>query len=200
ELRLHSGERRQVRADLREGDVVHPGSGFPHRDARPAGRRDPARPGGIPTGEDLSHRAQLRGGHDVPPSHDELRRAGADPALRLHLHDLDLEEAARGHRGADAIPRAEHAGRGLGRGMIHNPLKSRLNRGELIVLDGALGTELERRGVPTPLPLWSAQALFDSPDTVRSIHQDYVRAGADILTANTFRATPRTLAKAGRAG
>ena len=83
--------------------------------------------------------------------------------------------------------------------MIHNPLKSRLNRGELILLDGALGTELELRQIATPLPLWSAQALFDSPDTVRSIHEDYVRAGADILTANTFRATPRTLAKAGRA-
>jgi S-methylmethionine-dependent homocysteine/selenocysteine methylase len=83
--------------------------------------------------------------------------------------------------------------------MIHNPLKSRLNRGELIVLDGALGTELERRGVSTPLPLWSAQALLDAPDTIRAIHEDYVAAGADIITANTFRTTPRTLAKAGRA-
>jgi S-methylmethionine-dependent homocysteine/selenocysteine methylase len=83
--------------------------------------------------------------------------------------------------------------------MIHNPLKSRLNRGELILLDGAMGTEIERRGVPTPLPLWSAQALLDAPDTVRAIHEDYVRAGADIITANTFRTTPRTLAKAGRA-
>ena len=84
--------------------------------------------------------------------------------------------------------------------MIHNPLKSRLNRGELIVLDGAMGTELTRRGVPTPLPLWSAQALLDAPDTIRAIHEEYVAAGADIITANTFRATPRTLAKAGRAG
>jgi S-methylmethionine-dependent homocysteine/selenocysteine methylase len=84
--------------------------------------------------------------------------------------------------------------------MIHNPLKSRLTRGELILLDGALGTELERRHVPTPLPLWSAQALLDAPDMVRAIHEDYVRAGADIITANTFRATPRALAKAGRAG
>jgi enediyne biosynthesis protein CalE2 len=84
--------------------------------------------------------------------------------------------------------------------MIHNPLKSRLNRGELIVLDGAMGTELERRGIPTPLPLWSAQALLDAPDTIRAIHEDYVRAGADIITADTFRTTPRALAKAGRAG
>ncbi len=67
-------------------------------------------------------------------------------------------------------------------------------------MDGALGTELERRGIPTPLPLWSAQALLDSPDTVRSIHEEYVRAGADIVTACTFRATPRALAKVGKAG
>ena len=83
--------------------------------------------------------------------------------------------------------------------MIHNPLKSRLNRGELILLDGAMGTELERRGTPLPLPLWSARALLDSPDTVRSIHEEYARAGADIITANTFRTTPRTLAKVGMA-
>jgi S-methylmethionine-dependent homocysteine/selenocysteine methylase len=84
--------------------------------------------------------------------------------------------------------------------MTHAPLKSRLNRGELLLLDGALGTELERRGVPTPLPLWSARALLDAPDTVREIHEEYVRAGADILTTNTFRTTPRALAKAGKAG
>jgi len=84
--------------------------------------------------------------------------------------------------------------------MTHEPLKSRLHRGELILLDGAMGTELERRGIKTPLPLWSAQALIDGPDTVREIHEEYVRAGADILTANTFRTTARALGKAGRGG
>jgi len=78
-------------------------------------------------------------------------------------------------------------------------LKSRIQRGELILLDGAMGTELERRGVPTPLPLWSAQALLDHPDTVRAVHEEYARAGADVLTAGTFRTTPRTLAKVGKA-
>ncbi len=84
--------------------------------------------------------------------------------------------------------------------MSRNSFRSRLSRGELILLDGALGTELVRRGVPTPLPLWSAQALLDAPDAVRAIHEDYVRAGADVITADTFRTTPRTLAKVGRAG
>jgi len=78
--------------------------------------------------------------------------------------------------------------------MTHEPFQSRMRRGELILLDGALGTELERRHVPAPLPLWSAQALLDAPDTVRAIHEDYVRAGADILTVDTFRTTARALA------
>src|SRR5438445_512535 len=83
--------------------------------------------------------------------------------------------------------------------MSRNSFRSRLNRGELILLDGAMGTELERRGIPTPLPLWSAAALLDHPDQVREIHEDYVRAGADVITADTFRTTPRALEKAGRA-
>jgi S-methylmethionine-dependent homocysteine/selenocysteine methylase len=53
-----------------------------------------------------------------------------------------------------------------------HPIHQRLVRGELILLDGALGTELERRGVAIPLPLWSAQALLDAPGTVRRIHED----------------------------
>ncbi len=65
------------------------------------------------------------------------------------------------------------------------------------ILDGAFGTELQRRGYSTKLPLWSAQALFDHPDTVRDIHTEYILAGADIITTNTFRTQRRTLAKAG---
>lgn len=65
------------------------------------------------------------------------------------------------------------------------------------ILDGAFGTELQRRGYSTKLPLWSAQALFDHPDTVRDIHKEYILAGADIITTNTFRTQRRTLVKAG---
>ncbi|MCH7700546.1 MAG: homocysteine S-methyltransferase family protein [Planctomycetes bacterium] len=66
-----------------------------------------------------------------------------------------------------------------------------------LLLDGATGTELTRRGVATPLPLWSAGALRDHPDVVRAIHTDYVAAGADIIVANTFRSNVRTLRDAG---
>jgi S-methylmethionine-dependent homocysteine/selenocysteine methylase len=65
------------------------------------------------------------------------------------------------------------------------------------ILDGAMGTELDRRGVDTGLPLWSARALMESPATVRGIHDDYIEAGADIITTNTFRTTRRTFLRAG---
>ena len=65
------------------------------------------------------------------------------------------------------------------------------------ILDGAIGTELIRRSVNLPLPLWSGDANLTHPETVIQIHQDYVNAGADILTTNTFRTTPRTYLKSG---
>ena len=64
-----------------------------------------------------------------------------------------------------------------------------------IILDGAMGTELERRGFNARLPLWSAWALIEAPDLIRRIHCDYVLAGAQVLTAATFRTTRHTLAK-----
>lgn len=83
--------------------------------------------------------------------------------------------------------------------MLSGPssLTSRLAARELLVLDGALGTELERRGSPSELPLWSAHALTRSPELVAAIHRDYLEAGADVLTANTFRTQQRTLDSVG---
>jgi homocysteine S-methyltransferase len=66
-----------------------------------------------------------------------------------------------------------------------------------IVLDGATGTELERRGARMTAPLWSAHALLDAPAVVRQIHLDYLRAGAQVVTTNTFRTHARNLAADG---
>jgi S-methylmethionine-dependent homocysteine/selenocysteine methylase len=65
-----------------------------------------------------------------------------------------------------------------------------------LILDGAMGTELQRRGADTGLPLWSARALVEAPEIVLQIHRDHLGAGADILTANTFRTTRRTFRRA----
>lgn len=70
-------------------------------------------------------------------------------------------------------------------------------RQRVLLLDGAMGTELDRRGVSTALPLWSARALIERPEVVRQIHLDYLLAGADIVTTNTFRTTRRTMRTAG---
>ena len=81
-------------------------------------------------------------------------------------------------------------------------LDAMLGRRRPVLLDGAVGTELARRGVDTTLPLWSARALFDDPglQTLTRIHQDYARAGAEILVTNTFRTTRRSLDRAGKGG
>ncbi|MBI5531073.1 MAG: homocysteine S-methyltransferase family protein [Deltaproteobacteria bacterium] len=76
-------------------------------------------------------------------------------------------------------------------------LRARFTRGPLL-LDGPTGTELERRGHATTLPLWTALAVRDAKPILRSIHEDYARAGADILTACTFRTSRHVLDKCGR--
>jgi S-methylmethionine-dependent homocysteine/selenocysteine methylase len=61
-----------------------------------------------------------------------------------------------------------------------------------------MGTELERLGVSSELPLWSALGLIEAPETVLAVHGAYVAAGAQVLTANTFRTQRRTLDPAGQ--
>jgi len=68
-----------------------------------------------------------------------------------------------------------------------------VNAESLILLDGPLGTELNARGVGTPLPLWSAAAIDTHPQLITTIHRDYAAAGATVHTANTFRTQQRTL-------
>jgi S-methylmethionine-dependent homocysteine/selenocysteine methylase len=82
-------------------------------------------------------------------------------------------------------------------GVLSKRFLERLRSGPPLVLDAAMGTELQRRDARTTLPLWSAQALIDDPELVWTIHGDEVASGAEIVTANTFRTHARTLAKAG---
>lgn len=63
------------------------------------------------------------------------------------------------------------------------------------LLDGPIGTELNIRGVATPLPFWSAPAIIEAPETLASIHRDYASAGATVHTTNTFRTRRRTVGR-----
>ena len=67
----------------------------------------------------------------------------------------------------------------------------------LLVLDGAFGTELARRGFDTNDELWSAKALFEKPELVEAVHRDYYEAGADISTSASYQATVEGFEKKG---
>lgn len=69
--------------------------------------------------------------------------------------------------------------------------------GDILVLDGPTGTELQRRGFDTRLPLWSARALIDAPEMIEDIHCRYIRAGAGAITTNSFRTNRRVIERAG---
>ncbi|HEU4401919.1 MAG TPA: homocysteine S-methyltransferase family protein, partial [Candidatus Polarisedimenticolia bacterium] len=88
---------------------------------------------------------------------------------------------------------------GPGAGGAPDALGRLLGRRRPVLLDGATGTELTRRGLPTTLPLWSAHALANEEGlaVLRAIHEDYVRAGAEIVVTNTFRTTRWALERAG---
>jgi homocysteine S-methyltransferase len=69
-----------------------------------------------------------------------------------------------------------------------------------MVLDGALATELERRGADLSDDLWSAKCLIERPDLIREVHLDYFRAGADVATTATYQATFEAFARRGIKG
>lgn len=64
-----------------------------------------------------------------------------------------------------------------------------LERYPLLILDGALATELERRGCDLRDPLWSAKVLLENPERIAQVHQDYFRAGADCAITASYQAT-----------
>ena len=66
-------------------------------------------------------------------------------------------------------------------------------RGQPLLLDGAVGTELQRLGVPMDNTAWAAAALATHPDTVRDMHREYLEAGADIITTNTYASARHNL-------
>ena len=76
-------------------------------------------------------------------------------------------------------------------------LDKKLQQGQIILLDGATGTELEKRGVPMNSKAWSAEAIITHPKIVQAIHEDYLHAGVDIITVNTFSTARHILLSAG---
>ena len=82
-------------------------------------------------------------------------------------------------------------------GVAYADIKRRLDAGEVLLLDGGVGTELERRGADMDPAAWCGLATRDNEALLTQIHVDYAHAGSDVITANTFASSRVMLSAAG---
>ena len=68
----------------------------------------------------------------------------------------------------------------------YQDLEKRLNAGDVIILDGAIGTELQALGAPMNEQSWAGTPNLTHPSTVLQMHINYIKAGADVITTNTY--------------
>ena len=73
---------------------------------------------------------------------------------------------------------------------VYLHLFSKFIMNPILILDGGMGRELHRRGAPFRQPEWSALALTEAPDIVRDTHLDFIRAGAEVITTNSYAVVP----------
>jgi homocysteine S-methyltransferase len=76
-------------------------------------------------------------------------------------------------------------------------ISGRLAEGELVIIDGGMGSQLQAEGVPMDEVAWSARANLERPEVVQRVHEAYIRAGAEVIIANTFAASRAALEPAG---
>ena len=74
--------------------------------------------------------------------------------------------------------------------MTYNLIKEKLDHGKLVILDGAMGSELEKNGAKMDKNLWCGTCSVEFPELVTKVHEDYIKAGADVITTNTYACTP----------
>ena len=72
--------------------------------------------------------------------------------------------------------------------------------GEVVLLDGGMGQEIVNRGGKGGFGEWAVAALYENPELVYAIHSDYLRAGADVITTNTYGTTRVRMAHVGLEG
>ena len=80
---------------------------------------------------------------------------------------------------------------------MNNPIASILDHYPALVIDGALATELERRGYDLNDKLWSAKILLEKPEAIQQLHYDYFKAGADCAITASYQATVEGFMKRG---
>jgi S-methylmethionine-dependent homocysteine/selenocysteine methylase len=81
--------------------------------------------------------------------------------------------------------------------MSYKNVEKVLSENGVVILDGGIGAELERLGAPMDGILWCGRCSIENPDLVRQVHESYVIAGADVITANTYATPPTAMKEAG---
>ncbi len=74
--------------------------------------------------------------------------------------------------------------------MSYKFIKEKLDNNKLVILDGAMGSELEKKGAQMDKNLWCGTCSVEFPELVKEVHQDYIEAGSDVITTNTYACTP----------
>lgn len=69
---------------------------------------------------------------------------------------------------------------------------------EVVILDGAVGTQLQSMRVPMNSHAWAAEALVSHPYTVRRMHENYIAAGCDVITVNSYASARHNLEPLGQ--
>jgi len=81
--------------------------------------------------------------------------------------------------------------------LLNNPFKTAKLNGVPLILDGAMGSVLQQKGFTANPDLWMSKLNITNPDIIFEIHKEYINAGADIITTNTFRTNPVAFKGAG---
>ena len=81
--------------------------------------------------------------------------------------------------------------------MSYSNIENKLNSGDIVLLDGGMGAELENLGASMDKDLWSGRCSIDEPDIVYKAHQNFINSGADIITTNTYASTPISMKEYG---
>ena len=81
--------------------------------------------------------------------------------------------------------------------MSYRIIKDKLDNGDIVLLDGGTGSEIERLGVEMNDLAWCGIAHMEQPEVVRRVHESYIHAGADLIIANTFGTAPHVIKRLG---
>lgn len=70
-----------------------------------------------------------------------------------------------------------------------NDFKKWLEEQKYVVIDGALSTALEKKGMDLNHKLWTAKVLVENPGKIKEVHKEYFEAGANIAITSTYQAS-----------